>query len=380
MRIYKNTIIVGAGISGLACAKRLTEHNQDFIVISPDIGGRIQQSKDKKTQYGSYYIMKNYINVKNIVEIKRRINPLKVIFNCNDKSYSILNIKLLLKPLQLLRLLILLNKFLKHYEIFKVNCLNKPQSECLRKEPYLFNLYNTNAYNFVKGKKITQLSKEYLTGVIQGSTFTKIEDINAFTLLHLSLPLIVPIYEFSFNKESIVNLLSKNLVIDEVKSIHKDGERYLINTKNNKEFESKNIVFATPPNITKELLNLNIVLKKPVASHMYHIEGEINTKNILGHINLFNYNSDILAIAKQIDNSYLVYTKKEDINLENYFKRYKIIEHIYWNPAFNIRGSEILDFRQGDNVFVIGDHNICCMEDCYIYGVFAANYIKNPIK
>jgi len=39
-----DTIIIGAGISGLACAKKLQENGRDFMMVSENIGGRILTS------------------------------------------------------------------------------------------------------------------------------------------------------------------------------------------------------------------------------------------------------------------------------------------------------------------------------------------------
>ncbi len=47
----QETIIVGAGIAGLACARRLHDAGHPFQVISENVGGRIQQSPDRTTTF-----------------------------------------------------------------------------------------------------------------------------------------------------------------------------------------------------------------------------------------------------------------------------------------------------------------------------------------
>ena len=46
-------IIVGAGIAGIACARRLHEAEQPFRLISENLGGRIRRSRDGGTATGA---------------------------------------------------------------------------------------------------------------------------------------------------------------------------------------------------------------------------------------------------------------------------------------------------------------------------------------
>ena len=58
-----DTIIIGAGISGLACARRLQQSDEDFLVISKDIGGRILISDDGLVNYGAFFVCSDYSNL-----------------------------------------------------------------------------------------------------------------------------------------------------------------------------------------------------------------------------------------------------------------------------------------------------------------------------
>mgnify|MGYP001610977953 CR=1 FL=1 len=83
----------------------------------------------------------------------------------------------------------------------------------------------------------------------------------------------------------------------------------------------------------------------------------------------------ILSVTGFAVSFYIFYSKKSDPNFENYFIQPKIIFKKHWEPAFNITGYELLDCEQGENLYLIGDHNVIGLEDSYITGIFAANKI-----
>jgi hypothetical protein len=51
------------------------------------------------------------------------------------------------------------------------------------------------------------------------------------------------------------------------------------------------------------------------------------------------------------------------------------LEHHDWNPAFNLEGDTLLECEQGENLYLIGDYNVCGLEDSFITGLYAANRI-----
>jgi len=115
------TIIVGAGISGLACARFLQEADRDFLIISENIGGRILTSLDEKVNYGAYFVCSDYRHVLQFAKIKSRIKLRDFCFHEKEKTYVLLEPTLIKYLGQFIKILRLLYKFRKTFRNFRKN-------------------------------------------------------------------------------------------------------------------------------------------------------------------------------------------------------------------------------------------------------------------
>src|SRR3989338_4153573 len=211
-----DTIIIGGGISGLACAKKLQEYNKEFLLITKDIGGRILSSKDGNVNYGAYFVLKNYHNILPYIKKKERMHPLQIGFHWHGKNYHL--IRMMKHPIETIRFIITLKIFKKKYEKFKILCLNKSQKEVIESDEYYKSLYFQTAEEFIKNKKFEKITEKFLSEGIYMCTFEKINKISALDFLRLCTALIIPAYEFEFLKNRLIDKFKDKIKIDVVTS------------------------------------------------------------------------------------------------------------------------------------------------------------------
>ena len=145
-----DTIIVGAGISGLACAKRLQEYDEDFLLISENIGGRILTSEDGTVNYGAFFVCYDYYHVLQYVTLHSRIKLSDFCFHDNDDIYVLFEPKLLAYSFQFMKILKILYKFRKAFRLFRKTSETISQKKAIESDPFLHELYMKNAIDFVK--------------------------------------------------------------------------------------------------------------------------------------------------------------------------------------------------------------------------------------
>lgn len=368
-----DTIIIGAGISGLACATHLERKSEDFILLSKNIGGRIFPSKDGEVNYGAFFVCSDYENILKYVIRKNRIRLRDFCFHEDTTSYSLYSPKIMRYLSQFIKIKKLLLKFQKHLHDLRGNAETTSQKIAIESDPYLFDLYMKNGYEFVSDQNLFGGTEVYLSKALHSTTFSTINNMNAFSFLQFLLPLITPIYTFKFETEKMIKPFKDNIIIDTVNNIQYKEKRYIVRT-NKKSYRSKNIVLATE--ITWSHCYANITeFNKPVKTNMLHIRGTPTQNLKKKQYHLFSPLNNVQAIADLQNNTYLLYYKNEPPPLNKYFNNPKIIYQKQWNPAGTINGHHLIESYRGNNMYLIGDYNIAGLEESFITGIYGANQI-----
>ncbi len=368
------TVIIGGGIAGLACARRLHDEQRPFVLITENVGGRIKPSADGRVNLGAYYVRSDYAHVNRFVDRGRRIARRSLLRGSEDGSWTHSDLPLLLHPRQTIRFLRLMRRFRSHYEAFKRACLLVSQAEALRADPVLWGLYHEPASRFIERHRIEDITHSHLAPAVRATAFRSPDDLTAFTLLVGVLDFVLPIYEYTLRSAVLTNGFVDEVLIDSVIAVDAGTDHYVIRTRGGIEAVADNVVVATPTHVSARLLELGPV-KAPVSAHLFLVAGDLRQPWTSAMISIFPEGDPLLAIARQVDGSALVSTTVADPDFSRLFDRWDVVEHHHWNPAFHLLGTALLDCEQQRGLYLIGDHNVCDLEDAYLTGLYAAGRI-----
>lgn len=60
MKKHFETIVLGAGAAGMNCCLELQKENREYLLISPNIGGRIYNDEQRHMNYGAVFYFGTY--------------------------------------------------------------------------------------------------------------------------------------------------------------------------------------------------------------------------------------------------------------------------------------------------------------------------------
>ena len=149
MKKYK-IIIIGGGLAGLGCAKKLYEAGQEFKLITENIGGRVMTSPDGKVNYGAYYITQDCKNIKPYID---NLNPIRIkdfYFHKKGKPYSFFSPKIIKYLPAILKLSLDLLIFRRHFNALRKKAINSSSKKLIEKDPLLRKYYHQKADEYIK--------------------------------------------------------------------------------------------------------------------------------------------------------------------------------------------------------------------------------------
>ncbi len=378
-------IIIGGGISGLSCANFIYSNSSllKYLVISPDIGGRVLMSENKLVNYGAYYIRDDYHNINRLSTKLRRIKFYDFTFYDGKNFYGFPSLKFLKCISQYVKFCKLLSTFQKHYSLLQKQSLDCSQIELINQDNYLKQLYQQQAKEFITANKIEDYVNNFGSYIFTATTFSSLDGINTFNFLKLMLVTVIPTYQYKINFDYFLPCLKQETLLKDkvtnIKPIYVDKtekkQYFKVSTYNNSHYYAKKVVVAVPPIVAQKLLGLNNI-NSSINTYLFHLKGKLKAKYCHSKTLVFyNNHPESFVIDKQLDGSYLFYCKVPKPDIDQYFSSYNIIYEKFWNPAFNLRGQELLELEHCKNLFIIGDNNICDLESCYLYGSYAGKAV-----
>ena len=375
------TLIIGGGISGIAAARTLAEGgDMNFLVLTKDIGGRIIMSEDGETNYGAFYVRKDYKHIFPYIETKRKLHfwtRIQLFYDGAPHKYSLEMFKHLIP---LFRYYLLARKFKRHYLAVQKATEFMPQKEACEADPFIYELYNTSATDLVKKLRLEYWAKHFLYAPVRATTFLNIRDIHAFALLTTSLPWITPTYELGkFHWDRLIEPFKKNIVTTTVTNIKRHKDSWCIGSEDGSTYTCDNLVLALPIDVVQRLYPQDIRHNPPVSVFMTHLRGTIRAKYKKGTITFLSPEDDDIVFVHEPNKTILFYSRNENADLAKYFTDFSIIKKMHWNPAFFL-GSNLIPSDYANNLTIIGDNNACLMEACYIQGKYAAHKILGRTK
>lgn len=400
MKSHYETIVVGAGAAGMNCCLELQKNGREYLLISPNIGGRICNDEERHMNYGAvfYFGTYKYMLQSGLLIEGADVLPALSAGQCHHddgSAYEPVSLTTLMDAPSLLRYMKWMREeLIPRYNKFKDDCTIMEVSAALERDPMIKQLYTESAEDMIKRLDFGPIAHDLVSMFAHACTGTKIKDLTALDYLNTVQPLTMQIpplrllfdlKRFDFDAEGTKERLgqgSGEVLIDEITSVKKCDEGWEVECAAGK-FTADNLVLATPAIDTQRLLE-PVEEVEPLdirrASQLtgYLVEGEIKPEYRKHMLHLFDDTIPIIYVAHRFDGDYEIFTEvdfEESRKFDEYFDSWRVIGKKHWPYALYTQAHEALPQNLAPGLIMAGDVNGLGMEPACISGIYAANKI-----
>jgi uncharacterized protein with NAD-binding domain and iron-sulfur cluster len=371
------TVIIGAGISGLSCARQLHDAGRDLLVISKDVGGRVGAVNTPVLDHNVAYATSDYTNV---LKYAKKIEPLRLkdYYYLTDGKYrSILSLTNIRRIVKLLKFFYISRRFRVHIIKYREQAPHKSIKECFEDDPILLKYWKMPAKEFIKKHGFEEIDEIFFNPVSTATGFVESKELN--TLYYLAFFFCVITRTWIIDLKSMVERLTHGygdkIKIGTVSKVYKNKNGTFKVQSSIGDFIAKNVVFAAPQKSLKGVYDL----PKPYLQqsvHVFYVKGI--RKDIYRNKRSVVFrpkNHDISMMWGQRTGVDIIYSKYKKPNLNRYYREYHVLSDICWEPGIIIPRNQIIEQKLDKNMYLASDYNLSPLEDSFLTGLYAANQI-----
>lgn len=431
MEKHYETVIAGAGCAGMNCALELKKEGREYLLVSPNIGGRIDNDENRHMNYGAVFYFGTYKHMlaSGLLEGTTDVLPKLSMGQCHHddgKSYEPISGTTLKDLPSILSYMKWMRKeFIPRYTKFKDDCCIMEVSEALEKDPLIKELYTESAEHFIKRMGFEPICHDLISMFAHACTGTRIKDLTALDYLNTVQPLTMQIpplkllfdlKRFDFDSAAVKERLNEGsgeVLIGEIAQVERtdDGKwKVKVGPASEKETEDRvpaveesgwvadadepieitcdNLVMATPAHVTTMLLTgidgiPALDIRKASQLTGYLLKGKIRPDYAEHMLHIFDDTIPIIYIARRFDGDYEIFTEidfEKDGRFDEYFTEWKVIGKKFWPYALYTAAHEALPQNLAPGLIMAGDVNGLGMEPAAISGIYAANKIMGKAR
>lgn len=371
-----NTIIIGGGVSGIACLRRVTQAGIDAVLLTDRLGGRLHHYRDRGGTLSPIYINDDHENMLRFVDRgpRMRLEDTYVLEEAGALR-PFVSAGLVQQAPALEALETFLRELRSELRGFRRRAARTDQKEMIESYPLMNKLANMSSEDFVRENKLGGLYS-LVRRVSWGTGFTEPEKVNALFLLGSLLPLVTPTYAANFvgTYERLTRGVEERIKIERVLRVSTRGQ--LSAETESARYCADNLVLALPHHNVRRLIDL------PPP----HVQASCNVAYVRGRLRhepsariprFVGIGDDHLVWRYSELGDVAISTSTSQAYLASIYSSYEVLDSVTWKTALAISGptKDWIPTRIDKGVYLIGNHNLPTMEDCFLTGLFAANCI-----
>ena len=376
------TIIIGGGISGLACGKTLSAGGASFLLIAKRVGGRISAPGNLLWNLGATYLTSDYRHTSQYIGRHKRIRRRDTYFWDRDRYLTVFHPRNVKRLSAIARLYRRLACFRRHLNLLRKRCIDLPQVEALQLDPLLSEYVKQPAGDFIHENRLDEVNTVFANPMVNSTVFLPASEINAFNYLDALLPFLLPVYAVD-SRGTVAALTSgwsDRIRQSEVLTVERlDQDLFRIST-DDAEFQARRVVVATPPSVASKLCSewptedAAGVRETTKCAHL--VRGERRQAYLPGKVLFLRPGQTTTVLfPNKAASADVLFTDTLDPDLAEYYVNFKIISSFRWEPAIVLANSTWRSLEPLPGMYAIGDRNLCGLEDSYLTGICAARRI-----